>query len=276
MTTERAAFRAHRDLGIEHISATYERHRFPPHCHNDYLIGLTIAGAESFRQDGSEFVSKPGQVRTINPGVVHEGGCGAGGIWQYEALYIPVGLMLEAALAVRNVSSMPRLDGPVLDDFLLSGALRKLFAGLTEEIEPLAREVSLAGFLQRIAHNRILHTDEITPGPEPLAVARVRDYLRDHLSDRITLDRLAAVSDLSKFHLLRVFKAQTGLTPWQFQMQSRVDHAKRLLARGDAPAHVAASCGFSDQSHLTKRFRQLVGVTPAAFAADVRCARRAR
>jgi hypothetical protein len=73
MTTERAAFRARRDLGIEHISATCERHRFPPHCHNAYLIGRTIAGAESFRQGGAQFVSKPGHVRTINPGVVHEG-----------------------------------------------------------------------------------------------------------------------------------------------------------------------------------------------------------
>lgn len=270
MTAERAAFRVHHDLGIEHISATYGRHRFPPHCHRDYLIGLTIAGSECFRQEGIRHVSRPGQVRTINPGVVHDGGSGEDGLWQYEALYIPAALMLEAALSVRPVGAMPRLAGPVLDDPRLADALCRLFARLKGEAEPLAREESLAAFLQMVASGPNLIAGETQAGHEPQAVARVRDFLREHLHDRVTLDQLSRISGLSKFHLLRRFKAQTGLTPWQFQMQFRIDRARHLLAQGDPPAQVALSCGFVDQSHLTKRFRQLVGLTPAAFAADVR------
>lgn len=78
------------------------------------------------------------------------------------------------------------------------------------------------------------------------------------------------VSGLSKFHLLRVFKAQTGLTPWQFQTQMRIDLARRLLTAGEPAGQVAVACGFVDQSHMTRRFRQLVGLTPAAYAADTR------
>ncbi|MYL99876.1 helix-turn-helix domain-containing protein [Novosphingobium sp. FGD1] len=270
MTAERASFHMHRDLGIEHISATYRQHRFPPHAHQEYLIGLTIAGVEHIIQDGERWQSRAGQVRTINPGVVHEGGCGEGEPWAYEALYIPETLILEAVLSVGRVTTAPRLSDPVLDDHKLAGELRLLFALLKAEDEALIREEALTGFLSRVARHRILRVDRPLNGREPQAVARARDYLAANARRRVPLEILATVSGLSKFHLLRVFKAQTGLTPWQFQTQIRIDLARRLLAAGEPAGQVAAACGYADQSHMTRRFRELVGLTPAAYAADTR------
>ena len=91
-------------------------HRFPPHAHQEYLIGLTTEGVEHIIQDGERWESRPGQVRTINPGVVHEGGCGEGERWGYEALYIPETLILEAVLSVGRVTTAPRLSAAVVDD----------------------------------------------------------------------------------------------------------------------------------------------------------------
>ncbi len=270
MIADHATYRVHRDLGVEHIRARYEHHRFQPHAHHSYLIGLTIAGVEDIVQDGQTWQSHPGQVRTINPGVVHEGGCGAGGLWQYEALYVPEPLLLEAVLASGRATTAPSLSAPVLDDPRLAGALRHLFGHLAEERDSLAREVELAAFLDRLARHRIMRLDPPSMGREPQAVARARDYLMSNALRRVPLEILATVSGLSKFHLLRVFKAQTGLTPWQFQTQYRIDLARRLLSAGEPVSHVAAACGFVDQSHMTRRFRQYVGITPAAYAADTR------
>lgn len=268
MTAERANFHLHRDLGIEHIRAAYEQHRFPPHAHQEYLIGLTISGVEHIVQDGEQWRSRPGQVRTINPGVVHEGGCGEGEHWAYEALYIPEALILEAVLSVGRVSTAPRLAEPVVDDPALASALSRLFERLRTEKEALLREEELARFLSQLARHRIMLTDQPLVGREPQAVERAREYLAANAFRRVPLEILAMVSGLSKFHLLRVFKAQTGLTPWQFQTQLRVDLARRLLAAGEPAGQVAVACGFVDQSHMTRRFRQLVGATPAAYAAD--------
>lgn len=268
MTGDRASFHLHRDLGIEHIRATYEHHRFPPHTHQEYLIGLTLAGIEDIIQDGVHWQSHAGQVRTINPGVVHEGGCGKGQVWSYEALYIPEGLILEAVLSVGRVSTAPRLAEPVADDPALAAALGRLFEQLRTEKDPLLREEDLTRFLGQLARHRIMLTDPPLVGREPQAVERAREYLVANAFRRVPLEILAVISGLSKFHLLRVFKAQTGLTPWQFQTQLRVDLARKLLAAGETPGQVAVACGFADQSHLTRRFRQLVGVTPAVYAAD--------
>ena len=134
----------------------------------------------------------------------------------------------------------------------------------------------MTGFLSRVARHRILRVDRPLNGREPQAVARARDYLAANARRRVPLEILATVSGLSKFHLLRVFKAHAhravvlDLHPWQFQTQIRIDLARRLLAAGEPAGQVAAACGYADQSHMTRRFRELVGLTPAAYAADTR------
>ncbi len=269
MNNEHARFRIHRDLGIEHVAATYRHHRFPPHWHEEYLIGLTIAGSEQFVQDGDRHVSRAGQVRAINPGSVHEGGSGAEGFWQYEALYIPEPLMLEAALSAGKSITAPRLAAAVIDNPALADALGKLFRTLGSERDSLAREEELVLFLGTLARLELLQSAPNEKGSELPAVKRARDYVAAHAGQSISLDALAAASGLSKFYLLRVFKGQTGLTPWQFQMQVRIDMARRMLAAGEPAGQVAVACGFVDQSHMTRRFRQFVGATPTAYAAHL-------
>ncbi len=87
------------------------------------------------------------------------------------------------------------------------------------------------------------------------------------LSDcRLTVAEMAETVGLSESWFSHVFKKTTGKTPLQWQLSKRIDHVKRLLMESDlAVADVAAKLGFSDQAHLTKVFRQIVGDTPAAW-----------
>jgi AraC family chemosensory pili system transcriptional regulator ChpD len=86
----------------------------------------------------------------------------------------------------------------------------------------------------------------------------------------VRLDEVAEAVGLSKFHLLRTFKAATGLTPWRYQVQLRLATARDLLRAGTPASQVAVICGFFDQSHFTRLFRASYGITPAAFAAAQR------
>jgi AraC family transcriptional regulator len=71
---------------------------------------------------------------------------------------------------------------------------------------------------------------------------------------------------LSLFHFLRKFRTEFGCPPHAYVMQRRIEHAKRQMARRDIPLKVvAADCGFSDQSHMTRVFRRLLGTTPAEY-----------
>jgi AraC family transcriptional regulator len=95
----------------------------------------------------------------------------------------------------------------------------------------------------------------------------VIEYIREHLDAELSLDHLAAVTHLSPYHFARLFKNSTGLPPHQYVVARRVERAKELLRQRDglSLADVAVEVGFSSQSHFTRHFKRLVGVTPRRF-----------
>ncbi len=96
---------------------------------------------------------------------------------------------------------------------------------------------------------------------------RVRAYIDDHLGERISLEELARQAGVSRFHFARQFRLSTGESPMGYVRRVRVEHSKSILqARGSSIAEVAARLGFSDQSHFTRIFGRLVGVSPGNFA----------
>ena len=70
---------------------------------------------------------------------------------------------------------------------------------------------------------------------------------------------------ISKYHFIRTFKAEAGLTPHQFQLQNRIRKAKRLMLESKTMTEVALTTGFCDQSHFIRLFERYVGLTPSAY-----------
>jgi AraC family transcriptional regulator len=94
----------------------------------------------------------------------------------------------------------------------------------------------------------------------------LREFIRSHLSEKISLDEMAAVVQLSSFHFLRKFKTSFGQTPHQYVTSERICRAKSLLDSSNLPiAWIASEVGFSDQSHFSKTFHRVVGVTPLRY-----------
>lgn len=103
-------------------------------------------------------------------------------------------------------------------------------------------------------------------GLSPTRLRRVLDFLEAHLDRDVTLSELAEVAGLSMYHFAHQFKVATGMAPHAYLISRRVERAKELLSRTNLPiATVAATTGFSHQSHLNRHFKRLVGTTPARF-----------
>jgi AraC-like DNA-binding protein len=100
----------------------------------------------------------------------------------------------------------------------------------------------------------------------PLAVRRARAFLHQALADKVTLDDLAEHAALDKFHLVRAFRAEVGLPPYEYLTYLRVSRARGLLRRGVLVAAAAQAVGFYDESQLHRHFRRIVGVAPGAYA----------
>ena len=110
----------------------------------------------------------------------------------------------------------------------------------------------------------------------PRAVRRARAFLHDALPDKITLDELAAHAGLDKFHLVRAFRHEVGLPPYEYLTHLRVSRARELLRRGVLVAEAAQAVGFYDESQLHRHFRRIVGLPPGVYARSFGAAERTR
>ena len=94
------------------------------------------------------------------------------------------------------------------------------------------------------------------------AVRQVREYIETYYAENISLQQLAKLVNLNQFHLADVFCKEVGLPPHAYLNQVRIQRAKQLILSGESIAQVAHDTGFVDQSHLTRRFKRIVGCTP--------------
>lgn len=100
-------------------------------------------------------------------------------------------------------------------------------------------------------------------GLAPWQVRRVTAHVAAHLGERLPVSDLAGLVRLSNSHFCRAFKATVGTTPHTYIVQRRLEHAQYLmLTTGETLSQIAATCGLTDQAHLTRLFRRYVGDTP--------------
>ena len=124
------------------------------------------------------------------------------------------------------------------------------------------------------------HGDLPVPRPEierdvrhDRACTTIHELLTLQTSEPQKLYQLAAMQGLSRFQLLRSFKRKYGLSPREYHVRLRIGLAQRALREGQPAAQVAAEYGFVDQSHMTRHFKRLLGVTPMQYASG-RCPER--
>lgn len=103
----------------------------------------------------------------------------------------------------------------------------------------------------------------------PGQIGRARALIEDRYADALSIASIAQEVALSPYHLMRQFRRQVGMPMHAYQLQVRIERARHLLARGGA-----CPCGverrLADQAHFSKRFKSLVGASPASYQRDVR------
>jgi AraC-like DNA-binding protein len=132
--------------------------------------------------------------------------------------------------------------------------------------EPLETESRLCWLFGELVRRHAAPAGPASGLPGTGVVARqVMGRLADQLTCPPALADLAADAGLSRYQLLRAFRAEVGMPPYAWLAQHRVARARLLLEHGHRPAEAATLTGFADQAHLTRWFRRVVGVTPGAY-----------
>ncbi len=250
--------------GVDAMTATTAR-SFPRHTHDQYGIGIVDAGGHDSWSGRGRVEAGPGTFISVNPGEVHDGHAVGKRTRSWRIVYFDPGTIAGLLADITGAEREFEFTQPVFGDRGLLAAFETLYAQTKPGGgDPMACEAAALGLLSGLrAHSTSLPK---SGSPAPADVRRARDRLDAEPQAAHTLSELAAECSLSRFQLLRAFTRAFGLPPHAYLVQRRLALARRLLRAGATPADAAALAGFSDQSHLTRRFLRQFAVTPARYA----------
>lgn len=252
--------------GVELLTARYIEHRFVPHVHDGFVIGMIMAGAQRYRYRGAEHLAATGTLVLINPDEVHNGHKGHEAGWRYRAFY-PDNVQMHRLLEELGLPAthLPTFNDTLLHDPALFSGLCQLHQLLEEPESALQQQTLWRQMMLALLTRHARLPLPAKPGVEHRAVNRAKELLQARLAQPPSLEELAAAVNLSPFHFARVFQRATGMPPHTWLMQQRIAHARALLQKGCLPLHVAMQLGFADQSHLSRQFKKVYGVGPGAY-----------
>jgi AraC-like DNA-binding protein len=253
---------------LELLRATYLTYAFSRHTHDSFGIAILETGAMEFLYRGSAHIAPAGTIVIVQPDEVHTGHSAFGTAWSYRTLLPGAELLQQAAYELAGQSqSVPYFPETVIHDPTLYAYLRNLHVTLEQSNSALKRESTFLWALAKLIANYAGDRPPIqSVGRETQAIRQVRDYLMAHYDQNPSLQELANLVGLQPLRLLRVFRKQTGLPPHAFLTQIRIFEAKRRLTMGYSIADTALETGFTDQSHLSRHFKRMTGVTPGQYA----------
>ena len=235
----------------------------PPHLHEEWQVGVLERPSKLSLGAFRRYSVHADDVTIVAPYDVHGERGIAGEAPRWRMLYVAPSMV--ARLYGQRV---PRFRCPVVTDAPAAAELRDLLcqsaAGSVGDGECLTYVSRwLTQFLLR-------HADDAAAPRGKLAVERTLAYLQNRPTESVSPREVEAAAGVTLSYLQRSFSRAVGLPPRSYHAQVRLARARRLLAEGKSATWVAHECGFADQSHLSRRFKECHGLTPGAFQAQYR------
>jgi AraC-like DNA-binding protein len=181
-------------------------------------------------------------------------------------MYLHSDFLARVAEELGTRPQSPFLRGSVLYDPILATLLSRFHECLAGGIRRVEREFFLYEASARLV------TQHAEPpvigrsvGKERPAVAKAKEFIESNCEEDISLSQLAGLVSLSPYYFARAFEKEVGLPPHTYLEGVRIRRARQYLDEGESIASCAFSVGYSDQSHLTRRFKCFTGVTAGEY-----------
>lgn len=253
---------------LELLHANFITHRYPPHTHEGFAIGIIEEGVEVFQYHGSQHCAPAGTIVLINPHEVHTGSAYLDSGWRYRMFYPSTDhLQSVASQMAGKPRGIPYFREAVLYDHSLAEEMAQVHRALVSGTDRLERESRI---LMMFTHLIEQHADDrpqihVPQYLEKTAIQHIQAIINNRYAEHLSLDELADLVGFSPYYLLRIFHKTVGLPPHAYLTQVRINRAREFLKRGIPPIDTAALVGFADQSHLNRHFKRIVGVSPGHY-----------
>lgn len=231
---------------------------------NSHLLFHTLSGRGLLRYRGGEWALTPGSAAVINCFEYQYYATASVEPWEFKWVHIGGAAAgeYEQRINAGSLSVVPLGMGGKTAE-----ALDSVMALLQDRADYLA-DVKICGNIAEML------TELTTSGLKPLNEGHARrqemetalQYIRGNYGRIEGIGEIAGLTHMSKFYFLRQFKAYTGLSPYEYLNNQRIDAAKRLLKEpGCKVGSAALSVGFNDVNCFIRYFKKVTGVTPAVY-----------
>jgi len=230
------------------------------HAHEEYSVGVVEQGRSFFWCAGQTTVLSPKTVVFLPPDSIHSCNPFHPERWAYTMLFVDAKWVQDFIISYKSCF----WNRPIVKTAAGHKAVQAssmLLRSLRTDASPLEKEAMIAAFFEQSLAGGIA-LDTVSSSEVQPKLKAIRDYIQRCFLEKITLEQLEAVSDLNKFHIIRLFKQFYQIPPHTYQTLLRVNYAKKELLKHQPLAAIALATGFYDQSHFTKVFKAYTGVTP--------------
>ena len=232
------------------------------HSHGELQIGFVERGSSTITCKTLAFEMEAGQAILIPPHIIHLCQPDDAKMFKFTIFYIdPV--WFDAAFSLDAGGLKPQVAQ--LDKKAMK-ARDRFIAMFKSGSDPLEMESQAILFFEDFIFNRFdMQPLKRSAAEDQTELAQAKEYMEKNFSEQIQLADLAGISGMTKFSLLRKFKTNYKLSPHAYLINQRINAAKQMLLEGKTVAETAVTCGFFDQSHFVKTFRQYVGIAPIDY-----------
>jgi AraC-like DNA-binding protein len=242
----------------EVLHAQFTGFAYPMHTHDEWTLLIVDDGCIRYDLDRKEWGALADAVTLLPPQIPHNGCAVTPAGFRKRVIYLDT-----SELGTQLVGSA--VDRPVVSDPRLRYRIHQLHEVLKTPGDEFEAESRLLLITERLRR----HLGQPLPVQFTKRAATIAGDLRDLLDERfvpgVSLREAADVLHAHPTHLVRAFTNEFGLSPHQYLIGRRISLARRLLLSGRQPQAVAALVGFYDQSHFSRHFRRIVGVSPGRY-----------
>jgi AraC-like DNA-binding protein len=243
---------------VKHINENFSKH-----YHDTYTVGLTYDGVLKTYNSNKIFDFYKYSIRVNNPNEVHSG---ISQHWSHSNFYPTIELLTDLYEQIFFENKIPFFQNHIINDKILFLKLHNFFESFFRKDEDIVIETKLIDSLSYLIINFTSYTKNYNDiFDNKLVLKKSLEYINDCIDENISLDTLALNCNLSKYHFLRVFKKEIGLTPHSFIINERLNRANNLIKNGKTISEASLLVGFNDQSHFTRNFKKYFGYTPTLF-----------
>jgi len=241
---------------LEIFEASDYQPSFPLHSHDTVCLTLLLRGTECTQVHQQELMTPFKSISLTYPDEIHANPNKNKGSYSFLTYYIS-----PDVLAHFHGNEKYYFNNRIIQDDYLSDLLFQ-FAQAPEASESTFKVV-LDYFIQHHFTNRPNHTigEKLTE----LDYSEVVDFIDQKFAERLSIEQLAKMKNLSRFSFIRQFKKAKGITPSQYITLKRIQAAKQLLRKGLPIVDAVYNTGFYDQSHMSRNFKKLTGMTPRSY-----------